>query len=739
MVVNRYTSSPVAMYNPLSMNELAFAPTFLRQRDDQVTQALSDLSVANTKGDVLDKYLPQYSELVDPIEQEINALAERLAKEGVNRSQAVPQAMKLKSKQASLFSPTGAVGQLESLKKQYQSVNEELGKRKDLEANPEVLNYARQQLQSSLPELSVKDGKLVGKTAIGSPNISRIFDVKERQEVFNNVIKNIQNDERFKGYSISSIGDINQLMTQGTLEYKDLDTIMQTMLAAVPQELYRSEATRMLANGYTQEEVQTVMSKTPYEVITDEKGKPKDIKYNLDNPVIREMFGMAGSRVVSKDKTRVSQFTDSKALASYNKKLEDTVGGYDLPNQVVTTKNEWMDGITDEGSLMKSISGLDQQIQEQANQYTQLGLDPNQFPQYTNMVKRKAYLEGMVEKVNEELSPVKESKNYKEVASLYPIDVIQKYQINSRADLYPPTMEKLRLEGVGTLEESNYGKLMKELQLPVGSSPTEIHRALIAYKSTGDPTKANELLGTGKGDIAYRMANSNLDKLFNVVNSTRETTKKAFNKITLAESTQDLSTGFTRETSKASQQAADDYLQAAFTNLIFVDPNTGEEIAGTNADGLAKRGITPETISYSSYSQMPTADGSYLWKVNNSPKNKEGKIGRTDSFIVKAPQQFGIKKAVMDLQSAVKNPNVNVKLMEQNFLSQITDAQSKGLSRIPLGQNYGDMFIGKTPEGKPLPNGISAIIKAPDGTNIPVSNPSQAFNYLFMLMQQENE
>jgi hypothetical protein len=738
MVVNRYTQAPVAVYNPMSMQELAFAPTFLRQRHDQAAQALSDLGIQSSQYDVLDQYAPVANQLVTPLQEQISSLSENLAKQGIQRSNAIPQAMKLKSEYANMFGAQGSIGQLEALKKQYQLANEELGKRKDLEANPEVLNYARQQLKGMLPQLTVENGRLVGSTALGTPSINRILDAKERQEIYNNVIKNIQNDERFKGYSISGIDDINQLLTEGSIEYKDLDTIMQTMLSAVPQEVYRSEATRMLANGYTPEEVQTVMSKSPYEVINDEKGKPKDIKYNLDNPVIREMFGMAGSRVVSKEKTNVTQFTNAKRLAEYNKKLEDTVGGYDLPNQVVRTKNEWMDGITDEGSLMKSVSGLDQQIQEQANQYTQLGLDPNQFPQYTNMVKRKAYLEEMVEKVNEELSPVKESKNYKEVASLYPIDVIQKYQINSRADLYPPTMEKLRLEGVGTLEESNYGKLMKELQLPVGSSPTEIHRALIAYKSTGDPTKANELLGTGKGDIAYRMANSNLDKLFNVVNSTKETTKKAFNKITLAESSQDLSTGFTRETSKASQQSADDYLQAAFPSLVFIDPNTGEEIAGTDVDGLAKRGITPENISYSSYSQMPSADGNYLWKVNRNVKDDNGKVTRSDSFIVKAPQQFNVKKAVMDLQSAVKNPNVNVKLLEQNFLSQVVGAQTKGLNRIPLGSNYGDLYLGSI-NGQPLPSGVAAVIKAPDGTTIPVANPSQAFNYVFTLAQEENE
>jgi hypothetical protein len=721
-VINRYTQTPVAVYNPMSMQELAFAPTFLRQRHDQAAQALADLGIQSNQYDVLDQYGTVASQLVTPLQEQISSLSENLAKQGIQRSNAIPQAMKLKSEYANMFGAQGGIGQLEALKKQYQLANEELGKRKDLEANPEVLNYARQQLKNMLPQLTVQNGKLVGNTTLGTPNINRILDAKERQELYNNVIKNIQNDERFKGYSISGIDDINQLLTEGSIEYKDLDDIMQTMLAAVPQEVYRSEATRMLANGYTPEEVQSIMSKSPYEVINDEKGKPKDIKYNLDNPVIREMFGMAGSRVVSKEKTNVTQFTNAKRLAEYNKKLEDTVGGYDLPNQVIKVKNAWMEGITDESSLMSSISSLDKEISTQAKAYTDLGLNPEDYPQYSEMVKRKAYLEGMIQKVKSTKTSVEESPEWKKLTEWYPIELLNKHNIKNITDVSSP----------------GYLGLLKDLKLPTTATLMDVTRALRSYKITGgDPTKADEL-AKNKGEIAATYNTKELKTLVGLLNRNSQEKNQIINKITLGESVQDLSTGFTRETSKSSQQAADDYLQAAFTSLVFIDPNTGEEIAGTDVDGLSKRGITPENISYSSYSQMPSSDGNYLWKVNRNIKDDNGKVTRSDSFIVKAPQQFNVKKAVMDLQSAVKNPNVNIKLLEQNFLSQVVDAQTKGLNRIPLGSNYGDLYLGNI-NGQPLPSGVAAVIKAPDGTTIPVANPSQAFNYVFTLAQEENE
>lgn len=156
MAINRYTNQAVAMYNPMSLNELAFAPTFLRQRHDQTAEALSQLNTASGQYDVLSQYQPIASQLIDPLQKEIQALADKLATEGINKSQGIPQAMKLKSQYSNLFGQSGAIGQLQGATQQFRSRAEEL--KKQYEKNPLLQQYALSQLQPG--EAILQDGKL---------------------------------------------------------------------------------------------------------------------------------------------------------------------------------------------------------------------------------------------------------------------------------------------------------------------------------------------------------------------------------------------------------------------------------------------------------------------------------------------------------------------------------------------------------------------------------------------------
>ena len=701
MQINRYTQAPVARYNPMSMNELAFTPSMLRQRHDEVQQSVGLLESEFGNYDVLDNYIGIAEELVNPLRQNAQQLAEDLATQGINRSQGTNRAMKLAAEYKNTFGPSGGIGQLQGLKKQMTSAQEELKKRKDLENNPEVLNFALKQLYNSLPELKVQDGKLVGDLNIGSPNITRIFDYKERQDFYNNVLKNIQNDERFSGYNISSLDSegISKLLTQGSLEYKDLDNIMEAMLASIPKEVYASEQTRMLANGYTPEEVSRIFSSDPYEIEYNEEGKATGIEYNSENPVIREMMGLSKSRVVSKEKTRVNQFTDSGAVSRYNKKLEDSVGGYDLPDQVIKIKNPWMEGITDEKSLNQAIDSLNTQLQAEEQKYISLGLEPTNYDSYNQMLGRKSYLEDMIKKI--EVTPYVENDEWN-------LEKMENYNIKKTIDI----------------ENPNYNAFLESIGVEV---PKDIQEGKRGW-NTSDYSKIDyevrKKLWKGPGKMPITGDSSDPNKYFNKEN--------IINKITLGEAYQSLSTGFTRETSKSSQQQADDYIKTAFTSLVFIDPKTGEEIAGKDTETLKKLGITPESISYSAYSKRPTRDGNYLWQLQNVNED-----GESTSYLVQAPQQFNTKKAIMDLQSVINNPNLNLKQFEQRFLSEIADAEAKGISRVPLGNNIGDLFIGQTPEVIPLPMGIDSIIKAPNGQNIPATLP-QVFNYV-LKMSQDNE
>lgn len=156
MIINRYVSPVDSVYNPMSFQELAFAPTFLRQKHDQAAQSLSDLELASQQYDVLNGYQPIATQLTQPLTQDIETLAEQLAKQGVTGSRAIPEAMKLKSQYSQLFSPTGGIGQLQSATKQYRTRAEEL--KKQYEDNPLLQQYALSQLRPG--EAVLQDGRV---------------------------------------------------------------------------------------------------------------------------------------------------------------------------------------------------------------------------------------------------------------------------------------------------------------------------------------------------------------------------------------------------------------------------------------------------------------------------------------------------------------------------------------------------------------------------------------------------
>jgi hypothetical protein len=140
----------------MSMQELAFAPTFLRQRHDQAAQALSDLGIQSNQYDVLDQYGTVANQLVTPLQEQISSLSENLAKQGIQRSNAIPQAMKLKSEYANMFGAQGGIGQLQARTKQYRTRAEEL--KKQYEDNPLLQRYALSQLQPG--EADLQEGRL---------------------------------------------------------------------------------------------------------------------------------------------------------------------------------------------------------------------------------------------------------------------------------------------------------------------------------------------------------------------------------------------------------------------------------------------------------------------------------------------------------------------------------------------------------------------------------------------------
>jgi O6-methylguanine-DNA--protein-cysteine methyltransferase len=155
-VVNRYTTLRPAIYNPLSLQEMAYAPSILRQRHDAALESAAATQAAAQQYDVLDPYGEVASQLVDPLTQELDTLSSDLATKGVKDSNAIKRTMDLRGQQTQLFSPRGGIGQLQAATQTYRSRAGEI--KEFFKDQPEIANYYLSQLRPG--EAKLNDGKI---------------------------------------------------------------------------------------------------------------------------------------------------------------------------------------------------------------------------------------------------------------------------------------------------------------------------------------------------------------------------------------------------------------------------------------------------------------------------------------------------------------------------------------------------------------------------------------------------
>lgn len=238
MIVNRYTTGPVAQYNPLSMDELAFAPTFLRQRHDQAQAQMMELDQMSNQYDVLDQYGVAANQLVQPFQQDIQSLAEQLATQGVQQSQAIPQAMKLKSQYNQLFGQQGGIGQLQARTQQYREQVKQI--QEQFKDNPELARGAINRLNAG-EAIVGEDGRLqLGQ--MQTPNYVRHYDAKEVNDILSKQIGNIK-DTLLKDFGFQKVGSISSIQDvyrQGQLEGRDVEEITNILMSQLSPEIIQS-------------------------------------------------------------------------------------------------------------------------------------------------------------------------------------------------------------------------------------------------------------------------------------------------------------------------------------------------------------------------------------------------------------------------------------------------------------------------------------------------------------------
>ena len=113
--MNRYDVASVAKFSPLSFNELAAAPTMMRQKHDA---SIAQAEALRIKADPLDVHLNRATELKNQMDNEIAKNVDTLNKEGYNPT-TFQNIQRLNRQYQDMISPTGEIGQINAAKQVY--------------------------------------------------------------------------------------------------------------------------------------------------------------------------------------------------------------------------------------------------------------------------------------------------------------------------------------------------------------------------------------------------------------------------------------------------------------------------------------------------------------------------------------------------------------------------------------------------------------------------------------------
>ena len=106
--MNRYDVASVAKFSPLSFNELAAAPTMMRQKHDA---SIAQAEAMRIKTDPYSKHYNRALELKQQMDNEIAKNVDTLNKEGYNPT-TFQNITKLNRQYQDMISPTGEIGQI---------------------------------------------------------------------------------------------------------------------------------------------------------------------------------------------------------------------------------------------------------------------------------------------------------------------------------------------------------------------------------------------------------------------------------------------------------------------------------------------------------------------------------------------------------------------------------------------------------------------------------------------------
>ena len=194
--MNRYDIASVAKFSPLSFNELAAAPTMMRQKHDA---SIAQAEALRIKANPLDKHLNRALEIKNQMDAEIAKNVDTLNKEGYNPT-TFQNITKLNRQYQDMISPTGEIGQINNAKVVYDKAKE------DFIQNAAKENIGRDQALKLWDKKTAyytgfgEDGKSI--TNVSPQGVAAYQDYEKYKQVAKSLMGEVESESRSGGYKL---------------------------------------------------------------------------------------------------------------------------------------------------------------------------------------------------------------------------------------------------------------------------------------------------------------------------------------------------------------------------------------------------------------------------------------------------------------------------------------------------------------------------------------------------------
>ena len=234
--MNRFDQVSVNAYTPQSMQELAFTPLMKRQKHDEMSKNLAELSAIAT--DPLNEHRDRALELKNDLESKLGNLYENLATRGID-SIGVSDFYKLKKERDNLIAPTGEIGIINEATKAMALEKEIFYKNADKQFGQNRLDEAWLQHRAEYTKNLGRDneGKITNIGSLGSPKYI------DREKTVTNLLSTVGHETTNKlinsgqKFVMTPYG-VGTKDTQGNITTKTNDKQLQNVLDSLSSQFF---------------------------------------------------------------------------------------------------------------------------------------------------------------------------------------------------------------------------------------------------------------------------------------------------------------------------------------------------------------------------------------------------------------------------------------------------------------------------------------------------------------------